>query len=85
MSCRSCQESKLRKARQILEGYARIIIKDAATEEVSEQRMAICNPCPNAKLIVRVQGVEVKKCGLCNCPLAAKTRVKDEKCEIGKW
>lgn len=52
----------------------------APTEE-AQRRMAICQACPFA-----ITG-KTKKffCSKCDCVLAGKTRVRGEKCPVGKW
>ncbi len=51
-------------------------INDKKTTQIKDDRLKICNPCEFAK---------AGFCKKCGCILAAKTRVKTEKCPIDKW
>lgn len=48
--------------------------------EVSNKRLDICRDCSN-----RENTIIGDICGICGCPLDAKTRVDDEKCDMNKW
>lgn len=50
-------------------------------EDLATTRLAICKTC-ESKLKLDVLG---DVCSECGCVLDAKTRVKDEKCELNKW
>lgn len=49
-------------------------------EKLYNDRMQICNDCENI-----VKTTIGKVCSECGCPLSAKTRVIDEKCDLDKW
>lgn len=74
MSCRKV----VKKLINIIKGHWYNLFNKKAT--LSKKRMQICNKCPDK---VNIKITEV--CGLCGCPLSAKTRVDDEKCEKNKW
>ena len=68
------------KIKTIIEGWKNTLIPNNVSESLSNERMATCNPCSERKMIL---GVEV--CGLCNCPLVAKTRASENSCGLKKW
>ena len=45
-------------------------------EKMSKERLYICVGCKK-----NISGV----CSMCGCPLVAKSRVKDEVCDLDKW
>ena len=47
-------------------------------EELSKQRMEICNKCPH-------KVGNPARCGVCQCFLNWKTRVPSETCPKNKW
>lgn len=49
-----------------------------APEDVAENRMSICNGCPELMSITH----QCKKCG---CFMALKTKMQAAKCPLGKW
>lgn len=49
-------------------------------KDLYKSRMEVCNKCEH-----NITLQDIKICNQCGCVLAAKTRVKDEKCIIGKW
>jgi ribosomal protein L32 len=48
------------------------------TDEVSDQRMSMCNECPE---LIKI----TKQCKKCGCFMLAKTKLEIAKCPIGKW
>lgn len=58
--------------------YYRILNKHY---DISKDRLKICKKCPKREIIKYVGDI----CGECGCILDNKTRIKDEKCELGKW
>jgi hypothetical protein len=70
-----------REAKQKAQGAAQLVKAelglDKAPEELVQERKAICLACENYDF-----GVCVKKC---RCYLAAKVKLKNEKCPVGKW
>jgi hypothetical protein len=66
--------------KNILAGWKNTIIRNEESENLSNKRMSVCNSCSEKKMIL---GVEV--CGLCNCPLIAKTRAPENSCGLKKW
>lgn len=49
-----------------------------ATEEVSKQRFDLCNSCPE---LIKL----TKQCKQCGCFMAAKTKLDNATCPLGKW
>jgi hypothetical protein len=64
----------LRKIRNVFTGW--YLVATSQNSELSKSRMEECRPCVHRKAY---------RCGLCGCPLIAKTRVKEEKCDANKW
>jgi len=60
---------------RILKGWAKAILNQHT--EVGDQRMAVCNSCPNKTAI--------GTCAICLCPLITKTKVLEEACPADKW
>ena len=48
-----------------------------APKETAEARLAICLQCPHLS--------PLNRCLKCGCFLKAKTRLRTEKCPVGKW
>lgn len=68
----------LKKVWHILKGwYYKLFNKK---EDIAESRLAVCKHCDN-----RVPSALGDACALCGCILDAKTRVKDEHCDVDKW
>lgn len=68
----------LKKVLNILKGwYYKLFNKK---EDIAKNRLEICKYCDN-----RVSSALGDACSLCGCILDAKTRVKDEHCEVDKW
>lgn len=49
-------------------------------EQLSLIRLAICGDCPSKQVML---GMDV--CGICHCPLLAKSRSPQSGCPLGKW
>ena len=72
---------------QIMEGIKNSIIRNIFVEQVSQQRMSICNECPE---LDKVGGHCFAKgtqpcCKLCGCSLGFKTRALSSECPVKKW
>lgn len=72
---------------RIAEGWKNVVFKSPLVEKLAQVRAKICSDCPHAVESSWLQTVgeyikEIKglKCGLCNCPLSAKTRSVKEGC-----
>ena len=65
-----------RKFRNIIVGYRNLIKKSTDIEKIADLRLEICKLCTANKA-----GICIK----CGCVIAAKVRVKEEKCKIGQW
>lgn len=56
-----------------------IIVSDSkVSDEIQEERMSICNSCPELIKLTH----QCKKCG---CFMKLKTTLKEAACPIGKW
>ncbi len=51
----------------------------SSAEQVAE-RLAVCGACPD-----RITTLGVDRCRLCECVLAAKARVADQRCPAARW
>jgi len=60
----------------IPKGFYLMATNNKDTIAIRDERLKICGECPKAK---------AGFCKECGCMLAAKTRVKSEKCPLGKW
>jgi hypothetical protein len=70
------------KVKNIAEGYTNLVkaklnIASELIEEMSKERMDLCNACVNKS--------ENGRCALCGCVLAAKTRSPEDQCPERKW
>jgi hypothetical protein len=84
MSCSGCG-SITNKVVNIAKGYYHLVLPDKETEKLANARLDICNGCVFRKVVMVVAGREIAICNKCKCPLDAKTRVADEKCDESKW
>lgn len=67
---------------EIVNGYSNLVksklgISSVRDEKIFKARREICNACPYK--------TKLDRCGLCGCPLAAKTRSLTTKCPDKKW
>ena len=78
----------------IIDGWSNYLIENPTTEVTAKKRASICASCPNAKFVGGVSTIIVDNktkeirglvCDLCNCPLSAKVRSKNDYCPAGKW
>lgn len=69
------------KLTEIIEGWKNVVFTDAEIELLSDERMKICNGCPHKEINL----LNIDICGLCHCPLIAKTRSPESKCPESKW
>lgn len=60
--------------KNIPEGFANFML--SKNSELYQERKSICESCPDLK---------GSRCGICNCPIQTKARVKNEKCPKDKW
>jgi hypothetical protein len=49
-----------------------------ATEDVAKERFDLCNSCPE---LIKL----TKQCKQCGCFMAAKTKLDNATCPLGKW
>jgi hypothetical protein len=80
------------KLSNILDGWRNFLSQTEVTERLAAERALECIGCPHAKkgmLTAFIKDdfkeIEGYYCNLCSCPLSAKVRSKNEKCDIGKW
>lgn len=80
------------KIKNILQGWANFISKSEVTEELAFLRAEKCSVCPNAKqgkllafLNDDLKEIQGAYCDLCKCPLSAKVRSINEKCDLNEW
>jgi hypothetical protein len=52
--------------------------KDRASEEIQEERLAICRDCPSYRKML-------KQCKECGCVMPAKVKLADAFCPLNKW
>lgn len=78
--------------KNILDGWRNYIVKSEVSEGLAEKRAKVCIGCDELKkggLLTMIKDdfkeVEGFYCGLCKCPLSAKIRSINEKCELNKW
>jgi hypothetical protein len=76
----------------IISGWYRLIFKDEKIEAIAKSRADICFDCEHKKkkdILVFLnndfKNVQDYICDLCNCPLSAKIRSLDSKCDLKKW
>lgn len=67
---------------EIVDGYKNLVksklgVSSEKDEEVFKARRNICNACTEMTALDR--------CGICGCPLAAKTRSLKTNCPDNKW
>lgn len=58
------------------------IIHTDEQKEIADERMAVCQSCPN-RSSDNLLNVEV--CDLCLCPLVAKIYTDESDCPLQKW
>ncbi len=76
----------------ILEGWKNVIVKNEAVENVALKRAETCMKCKHSKNLVVLSWIDrdIKKqrnkvCEICNCPLIAKIRSRNETCPKNYW
>ena len=69
---------------QILEGIKNTAFKNQYVEEVSKDRMDVCDTCPSKGDQCAVPGT-APCCNECGCSLAFKTRSLSSDCPLKKW
>ena len=71
--CEACKKSKLQR---IIDGWSNLLFRDPEIEDMAQRRAKICAVCSKNKY---------NTCMVCKCPLPAKTRSPEEKCDRGLW
>ena len=81
----------------ILNGWQNFMDKSEVTESIANQRGVKCAKCTHKQFsktikafvkddIIEVEGYVCMKCpSIIKCPLSAKIRSLNEKCEINEW
>lgn len=57
---------------------------DRASNYTANTRMNICTACHHIRYR-NILGIKFRQCYVCKCPLAIKTKIRDTKCDMGKW
>ena len=78
--------------KNIMDGWRNYMVKSEVTEKLAKSRAKICRACDKnvkAKMLIfindKLSEIEGHKCDVCQCPLSAKVRSKNEKCDLNKW
>lgn len=78
--------------KNILNGWQNFIDKSEVTETLAFQRALKCVDCVELKKgsLLSFMNDDLKEiqghyCNICKCPLSAKLRSKDSKCDLNKW
>ena len=76
----------------ITEGWYILLFKNEKVEKLAKERADICFDCEykkKGKVLVFLKKdykhINTHYCDLCKCPLSAKIRSVDSKCEINLW
>jgi hypothetical protein len=77
------------KIKEIANGWSNLLISSPKINELSKERMLICEGCDNYSENAKKNGYKTIRidvhCTKCGCTLAAKTRSEDSRCPINKW
>ena len=79
--------------KNILNGWQNFISKSEVSEQLASDRALECIGCEHAKFKKSIEvfikddfkEIEGYICNLCKCPISAKIRSVNEKCDIDKW
>ena len=66
--------------KEIATAWKNVVYSSQEIKEVAKVRMTICDSCENKKKILNLV-----VCGLCHCPLKAKTKSNENSCPAKKW
>lgn len=91
--------SNLKKLKSIISGWNKLVFPSQTIETIAISRALKCSECPYIEQSKWVEAIvetvskssrktKVKKgsvCGICKCPIEAKTRSLLEKCPEGRW
>jgi hypothetical protein len=77
---------------QIVSGWKNYLWDSKEAKELAIKRAVFCANCEHGQKMKvlefmddDVKEIEAMACELCKCPLSAKLRSPDEKCDLGKW
>lgn len=78
--------------KQIINGWINLLFKNEKVETIAKSRASICYRCKHRKftnVLVFMNSdfhsIQDYICDLCKCPLSAKIRSVDSKCDANKW
>ena len=78
--------------KHIIDGWYNLLFKSEKVEALAKERAAICFDCPHKKytkisVFLKSDFYDIDEyiCELCNCPLSAKVRSLESKCEDSRW
>lgn len=73
----------------ILTGAFNSVFVQDSIEKVAEERLAICEVCPDQSENKKKKGYDTFRpdvhCTLCGCNLHMKTRALSQECPVSKW
>lgn len=79
---------------EIAQGWVNYAIQPTDIKAEGAKRLAICDGCPHKRQLDGLGNLIITSinsqgntfvCGLCGCPLAAKTMSPKSTCPLGKW
>lgn len=83
---------KMLNIKNIFVGWKNYLTDDEIASELAQQRAKHCAVCPHAvkkehlqRIKDSIEVIEGFVCELCSCPLSAKLRAPEAKCDIDKW
>jgi len=78
------------KIKEIADGWTSLAL--GLNSKLARDRAKICDKCPEAIFGTfedfiddKIEEVKGMKCAQCGCPLSAKLRSKNSKCDLKKW
>lgn len=80
------------KTKEVFNGWLNLLFKNEQVEKLAEQRAELCYRCKHRKftnvtifLKSDFYSIQDYICNLCKCPLSAKIRSINSKCDANKW
>lgn len=79
---------------QIARSWYNFYVATPETKHIMSKRLEVCDKCEHkvqvseaGKILIQAVNEEasVYQCGVCHCPLAAKTAHPMNECPLGKW
>ena len=59
-----------------VDGWKNTLVRRGDVELIAAERIAVCDACEHQSGLT---------CGICGCPLVAKTRAREATCPDGRW